>query len=493
MHELATPLETAQAPSTKMVVFLGFLCAVALAVILSLADILGDLFVAAGILGSLFVSVVLINPIVGIIGLLGTFLLGLPGFLSGGGRLSANNLIGLILTGMVAIQLCMKRDFWFLRRPQVILLLLICAAFIVSLVRSWYVYIPTFSLRKDFTENTLFLIFSRFAFLVMFVNFVKTSRHLTLILFSFLAFTMVVIPSVVYNVVTQGDEEVELTATGKRPDDSRAVSDISSWGKNANRLAFMCNISILLIWMFAQIWKAKIVQLVAMPMMLLLAGLVLMTVSRSGFVSLGMVFLFLLFQRGISKAFRFRVVMAMACCGLVFFLVLPAKSSERLLNLSTDQSGRPEGWRSTMVRLETKVNAMEVFKADPLLGVGPGNFRWLHRQLFPHSIAAGRPPHNSYMWAATEGGIFALSLYGLLFFFIGRDIRAAHRRFSQEHPLWHVTRFLTGYLLIFLLFSNFADFWLEPHLYLLAGLSILVKRLALEGEDTAPDSRPLPA
>jgi hypothetical protein len=46
------------------------------------------------------------------------------------------------------------------------------------------------------------------------------------------------------------------------------------------------------------------------------------------------------------------------------------------------------------------------------------------------------------MWAATEGGILALSLYGLLFFFIGRDIRAAHHRFSQEHPLWHVTRFL---------------------------------------------------
>jgi hypothetical protein len=70
MHELATPLEASQAPSTKMVVFLGFLCAVALAVILSLADSLGDLFVAAGILGCLFVSVVLINPIVGIIGLL---------------------------------------------------------------------------------------------------------------------------------------------------------------------------------------------------------------------------------------------------------------------------------------------------------------------------------------------------------------------------------------------------------------------------------------
>jgi hypothetical protein len=493
MYDTATPLDTAQTASRKMVVALGLLCVAVLAGILILADSLGDLFVAAGILGSLFVSAVLINPIVGIIALLGTFLLGLPGFLSGAGRLSANNLLGLVLTGMVAIQLCMKRDFWFLRKPQVIILLLICAAFVVSLVRSWFVYIPTLSLRKDFTENTLFLIFSRFAFLLMFVNIVKTSRHVTFILFSFLAFTMVVIPSVVYNLVTQGDEEVVVELGGKRQDNSRATADISSWGKNANRLAFMCNISILLIWMFAQIWKTKLVQLVAMPMMLLLAALVLTTVSRSGFLSLGMVFLFLLFQRGISHTFRFGVVMGMVCCALVFFLVLPPKSSERLLNFSTDQSERAEGWRSTQIRVETKDHAIEVFNDDPLLGVGPGNFRWLHRQLYPYSIAAGRPPHNSYLWAATEGGILAVCLYALLFFFIGRDIRAAHRRFSQDHPLWHVSRFLTGYLVIFLFFSTFADFWLEPHLYLLAGLSILVKRLATEGEAADPGSRPLPA
>jgi hypothetical protein len=48
----------------------------------------------------------------------------------------------------------------------------------------------------------------------------------------------------------------------------------------------------------------------------------------------------------------------------------------------------------------------------------------------------------------------------------------------------------SGYLLIFLLFSNFAGFWLEPHLYLLAGLSILVKRLATEGEGAAQTPPP---
>jgi O-antigen ligase len=468
-----------------MVVPLGLLCAAALAGIISLGDGFGDLFVAAGILGGLFVCVVLVNPIVGIIALLGTLLLGLPGFLAGAGRLSANNLIGLILAGMVAIQLCMKRDFWFVRRPQVILLVLICAVFVASLVRSWNIYIPAISLRKDFTENTLFLLFSRLAFLLMLLNFIKTRKHVILILLSLLAFTMVVIPSVIENLATEGDE---LELTPGRPGEFRTTSNISSWGKNPNRLAFMCNVSILLIWMFAQIWSTKVIRIVTMPLMLMLAGLVLTTVSRSGFLSLGLVFIFLLLQKGVSQAFRVGVVTAAVCCALMFFLLLPARATERLLNLSTDQSERTEGWRSTQLRLETKEHAIEIIKQDPLLGIGPGNFRWLHRQLYPYSLAAIKPPHDSYLWAATEGGMLALSLYLLLFCFIWRDIRAAHKRCSGGSWLWHVTRFLTGYLLLFLFFSNFADFWLEPHLYLLAGLSMLVKRFATEGVDDLRDS-----
>jgi O-antigen ligase len=195
-----------------------------------------------------------------------------------------------------------------------------------------------------------------------------------------------------------------MEAVAQKPGEFRIASNISSWGKNPNRLAFMCNISILLLWMFAQIWKTALVRVLALAMMLMLAGLVLMTVSRSGFLSLGLVFLFLIFQKGIAPPLRYGLMVAPIFCALVFFLVLPPRASERLMNLSPDQSEGAEGARSTKIRLETKEHAIEVFKDDPLLGVGPGNFRWLHQQLYPYSIAAGRPPHNSYLWALTEGG-----------------------------------------------------------------------------------------
>jgi O-antigen ligase len=227
--------------------------------------------------------------------------------------------------------------------------------------------------------------------------------------------------------------------------------------------------------------------------MLMLAALTLSTASRSGFLSLGLVFLFLLCQRGIPRSFRVGVLGAMVICGVIFFLVLPRAAYERLLNYSMDQSAHGEAWRSTQSRIETNEHAIETVRRAPILGVGPGNFRWYHREHWPYALSAGRPNHNSYLWAATEGGLVTLVLYLALFWFIWRDLRAAQRRYSLDHPLWHVTRFLRGLMILFVFFSVFADFWLEPHLYLLAGSSMLLARRGLnEPEEEAPEAVPAP-
>ena len=117
-----------------------------------------------------------------------------------------------------------------------------------------------------------------------------------------------------------------------------------------------------------------------------------------------------------------------------------------------------------------------MFLSAPLLGVGPGDFRWLHRERYPYALSAGRPNHNSYLWAATEGGIPTVLLYLVLFYSIWRDLRTAQRLYPQGDVLWHVTRFLRGFFFIWVFFSIFADFWLEVHLYLIAGLAMLLVR-----------------
>ena len=50
-----------------------------------------------------------------------------------------------------------------------------------------------------------------------------------------------------------------------------------------------------------------------------------------------------------------------------------------------------------------------------------------------------------------------------------------------------MTRFLRGFFFIWVFFSIFADFWLEVHLYLIAGLAmLLVRRRFDDDEEEAP-------
>jgi hypothetical protein len=448
---------------------------------------------------------VVVNPVFGIVVLVGTLMLGLPWFLAGDGRLTGNNLLGLILLAMLIIQICLTRDLWFLKTPQVILFALIGGALLLSLMHARLVYIPrmpptsvfAWNVPKDFTENTLFTFFSRLIFLLMFVNFVKSRRHVILILLAFLIFTMAVLPSAFNNFVNyKGAEDI---ATGKTIDadtgkttEFRIVSDTTSWAKNENRLAFMCNASILLIWMFMQIWKRFAIRIVGFLMILIMSGLTLATASRSGFLCLGLVYLFLLSERGVPWSFRVGVLGAVGFCGLIFFIALPRASYERLLNYSTDQSAHPQAWRSTQSRIETNEHAIAMLMQAPIIGIGPGNFRWLHRELYPYSIAAGRPNHNSFLWAATEGGILTFGLYLTLFVFLWRDLRRVRSLYAPGDDMWHVARFLRGFLFTFVFFSAFADFWLEPHLYILTGTTMLLVR-GLPEEAPAPEPMPIGA
>ena len=165
------------------------------------------------------------------------------------------------------VQVCLSRDLWFIKTPEVILFALIGFVLVGSLMHARHVYIPQVPPPKDFTENTLFIFGSRLVFLCMFVNFVRSKKHVLLVLLAVLVFTMAVIPSAFSNLANyKGEEDI---ATGKTIDtdtgkatEFRVQSDTTSWGKNENRLAFMCNVSILLIWMFIQIVRSRAVRVI---------------------------------------------------------------------------------------------------------------------------------------------------------------------------------------------------------------------------------------
>jgi hypothetical protein len=482
----ATFRDPAGAGSNRVsLMLLGVLSMVAVALIMAVGTSLGMLYAVVAIVAVFALLMVVLAPVFGIVIFIGTLLLGLPAFLAGDGRLTANNMLGLVLLAVLAVHVCLSRDLWFVKTPPVILFALIGAAFIASLMHARLVYVPLVPPPKDFTENTLFIFFSRLVFLCMFVNFVKSRKQALLIMFAVLVFTMSVIPGAFYSFATYNAQED--VATGKMIDaetgkatEFRVQSEATSWSRNENRLAFMCNVSILLIWMFMHIWRRWFVWLLGFPLMILMTGMTLSTASRSGFLSLGLLFAFLLFQKGIPTSARMGALGAMVFAGVVFIAVLPRTSYERLLNYSLDQSTRTEAWRSTQSRIETNQHALEVFLGAPVLGIGPGNFRWIHRERYPYDLSSGRPNHNSYLWAATEGGGLSLVLYLILFAYIWRDLRRAQRFYPMGDPLWHMTRFLRGFFVIWIFFSMFADFWLEVHIYLIAGFTMLLVNRRLE-------------
>ena len=65
------------------------------------------------------------------------------------------------------------------------------------------------------------------------------------------------------------------------------------------------------------------------------------------------------------------------------------------------------GATSNEMREETLERAVQVAEDYPVFGVGLGNFREVTRQIYEDDFF--RPPHNSYLWAMCEGGIFVLA------------------------------------------------------------------------------------
>ena len=143
------------------------------------------------------------------------------------------------------------------------------------------------------------------------------------------------------------------------------------------------------------------------------------------------------------------------------------------------------GASSSRMREETVERAWQIGMDYPLFGVGLGNFREVSRQVYFDDFY--RPPHNSYLWALAEGGMFVLAGYGLLFWVTWKDLqqirRLAHR--DPEMEVWASA--IRVVFVLFFFFSAFADLWLNPITYVLLGLVITTRRYV----ETLPEVTPV--
>jgi hypothetical protein len=425
-----------------------------------------EILVCAGWIAVFVTTLLFAQPVVGIALMTGAFLMAAyPTLLQTLGALTLNNLLGLCLLVLLVLRIVETHDFSFLRNRQVRILGAIGLLLLFGTMHSDWIF-PTLQqtvgktriLDKSSTMGHDFV--ARLIYLVFFIVFVRDRRDIRILFVVFMLALFVAVPSALYNM-----------ATGELNRGFRLQASVTS-GANPNRLAMICLIEIACWWFWARTRPSVLRQVIALGAMAACTMVVFGTGSRSGLLGVGV--LGVLLQ---TSPRRFRVPtgqIALLGAAAVFAvaMLVPAEAWERMITFNP-QKGEI-GATSNQMREETIWRALEVFRDYPTFGIGIGNFREVSRQVYLDDFY--RPPHNSYLWAAAEGGVFVLLAYLWLFWVTWRDLRVVTRLAYRDPELGSVAGGIRVVFLLYGFFSIFADLWLNPITYAMIGMIVVMRR-----------------
>lgn len=383
-----------------------------------------------------------------------------------GGLMSPNNLIGMVLLAAMVARLVSDRSFRYLKAGGLLLFGIIVAYFLVSsaIIEG---STPTLQYKLDETAELTRMMLTRFGFLMLTVFFIRTYGEFKIVLIAFMVMALYITLSTIPGLGHEGHGGFRTVGFV-----------ISALVSNPNRFGFLCEVLIVWLWFFRRLVASKVLwtmMTAAVPMLVIIT---LTTASRSAFLNLVLLGVFIALHGRFNLMRQLQVV---AVCVIVAALAgefLTKKHTERLENLVPGQSSSSEiGSRSAEGRLAILLTGLKIVAAHPILGVGLGNFRQV---LYDVSEGGSqKATHNSYLWAAAEGGVPALLLFLVLFFQTLKTYILVERHATN----WRLRTLAAGFrisFLIFLSFSFFAEFWLNEILVLLIAFSILLKRFAEE-------------
>ena len=447
-----------------------------------------EVVVAAAWVAFAVAGAILFDPLVGVIAMAGGFLLAAyPTVLQDLGVLTINNLLGLVLAVALVAYVLSSRDLSFLLVRQVLILAAIGGLILLSTAHSAAIFPamrPSHSLGVqekllDRTPDMLHDFFARLIFLIFICAFVRRGRDVKGLFMTFVLVLFLAVPSALLN-----------WWQGTLAHGFRAMASVTA-GANANRLAMICLMEVGCWWCWLKLRPSAVRWAVAGAVIGGASVVVLATGSRSGVVGCGV--LALLLQTG-PRRFRatpFQVGLA-ALGGLVAVLtVVPPEAWQRAMTFSSDVSVETtvaeRGAASSLeLREDTIRIGLTMIRDHPLLGVGLGKYRDVSRQIYLDTHF--RPPHNSVIWAASEGGLLVLGGYLLLFAFTWRELMTILRLAHRDPSIVHLAASLRIVFYLYCAFSLLADLWLNPITYVLVGVIICLRRY-LEGLPAAAPAR----
>jgi hypothetical protein len=251
-----------------------------------------------------------------------------------------------------------------------------------------------------------------------------------------------------------------------------------SLAANPNRLAFICLFATSLIWFYRSAPQARWKSF-TLPLLFFLPAIALATGSRSGFIQ--MIVLGILIvkeQEGWSAIKRIHSFLFLGAVLVFLSIIVPA--SQYMRATSFDPTTQTAGKQSLDKRITRISHLVQTAASNPILGIGIGNFRWVNQIRYGDD----RQPHNSYLGTLAESGVLVLGLYLLLFYVTYRMLTQLKRSGPPE-LLW-LSKALRVNFILFLIFSAFADFWLNDFLYLIIGLMVAMTIVGQREQATAP-------
>jgi O-antigen ligase len=438
-----------------------------------------EAIVAAAWAAVVIVGMVLADPLIGVVAMSGGFLLAAyPTILQTLGVLTISNLLGVCLAALLIAHVLATRELSFLLVRQVLVLAVIGAVLMLSIAHSGSIF-PTLvqshalGVKEKILDRTSDMVhdyWARLVFLVFISVFVRSWRGIAAVYGTFVLVLFLAVPSALVN-----------WWQGNLSHGFRAVASFTA-GANANRLAMICLMQAACWWCWYHAHRGVMRGAIAGTVVGGALLVVLATGSRSGL--LGALVLVTLLQ---TSPRHYRVPVAyigvvLVAGAIAIATIVPPEAWQRALSYSSEHYAL--GGTSVEKRTDTIYTGLKMVQDHPFLGIGLGNFREVSRQIYLDPFF--RPPHNSYMWAASEGGLLVFAGYCLLFWITWKDLQRVLALAPRDPATVHVAVALRVVFLLYCFFAAFADLWLNPITYVLIGIIISMRRYL----ESLPPPRP---
>jgi O-antigen ligase len=320
---------------------------------------------------------------------------------------------------------------------------------------------------QDVSARRVQELLTRTAYLVFFVSFIRTRRHVLGLVWLVVGSVLLTAPGAIWNA---------LTTVGNIEETRAAASFGIATARNPNRLAFLCAMGIAIIGHAVPELRSRAARVAGLAAIALLTVTILLTASRSGLICLAALLVMLVVGMGIRHRRTYVILLALTVSIAIGLVLVPERHLERMTNFfGTERS--EEGSGSTRARLELLGVGIRMFADHPILGVGVANFRRV--SVLEYGSPRDSAQHNAYLLTLVEGGLLMFAAYLLIFRSLWRECREAERLAARQPGprLAWLVRATRSMFVLFLIVSAFADVWHELSFYIIAGLIVAVANL----------------